>query len=109
MQLLLRPTFQSPIQQGGALGGPSINKTTGGSSILVTGGFGMSTNVQPVNYLNPTNKVNSRLDTQVEVRVYPCNNNSQTGAGKKKFTQFNVKPDVRNNISHKCWLHFCAP
>jgi hypothetical protein len=29
----------------------------------------------------------------VEVRVYPCNN-SQNG-GKKKFTTFTVKPEVR--------------
>lgn len=88
-----RPALQSPLQQRGPSGGPSVNKTTGGSSILVTGNVGLSTNVQPVHCLNPASEVNSRLDTQVEVRVYPCNNNSQTGAGKKKFTQFNVKPE----------------
>lgn len=42
--------------------------------------------------LNPSSEVNNRLDTQVEVRVYPCN--SQNGSsGKKKFTQFMVKPE----------------
>lgn len=43
--------------------------------------------------INPASEINSRLDTQVEVRVYPCNNNSNNG-NKKKFTQFNVKPEV---------------
>jgi len=33
--------------------------------------------------------INSRLDTQVEVRVYPCNNSG----GKKKYTTFTVKPE----------------
>jgi pSer/pThr/pTyr-binding forkhead associated (FHA) protein len=31
------------------------------------------------------------LDTQVEVRVYPCNNSQ--GSGKKKFTTFTIKPE----------------
>ena len=52
----------------------------------------------PTNCLNPAADVNSRLDTQVEVRVYPCNNNNNnSGAAahlqKKKFTQFHVKPE----------------
>jgi hypothetical protein len=51
----------------------------------------------PTNCLNPAADVNSRLDTQVEVRVYPCNNNNNNGAAahlqKKKFTQFHVKPE----------------
>jgi len=47
---------------------------------------------QPVHCLNPASDINARLDTQVEVRVYPCNNNAQSG-GKKKFTQFTVKPE----------------
>jgi hypothetical protein len=46
----------------------------------------------PVRCINPASDVNSRLDTQVEVRVYPCNNN-QSG-GKKKFTTFTIKPEV---------------
>ena len=45
----------------------------------------------PVRCLNPASDVNGRLDTQVEVRVYPCNN-SQSG-GKKKFTSFTIKPE----------------
>mmetsp|Transcript_9104 Transcript_9104/g.11214 ORF Transcript_9104/g.11214 Transcript_9104/m.11214 type:complete len:758 (-) Transcript_9104:310-2583(-) len=43
--------------------------------------------------LNPASEINSRLDTQVEVRVYPCNNNNNGSHGKKKFTQFTVKPE----------------
>jgi len=46
----------------------------------------------PIRCINPASDVNSRLDTQVEVRVYPCNNN-QGNNGKKKFTTFNVKPE----------------
>jgi hypothetical protein len=49
--------------------------------------------VMPAHCLNPASDINARLDTQVEVRVYPCNNNSTQG-NKKKFTQFNVKPEV---------------
>lgn len=51
----------------------------------------------PVRCINPASDVNSRLDTQVEVRVYPCNNSQ--GGGKKKFTTFTIKPEVRNVIS----------
>lgn len=47
----------------------------------------------PVRCINPASDVNGRLDTQVEVKVYPCNN-SQSGSGKKKFTSFTVKPEV---------------
>jgi hypothetical protein len=47
----------------------------------------------PTHCVNPASDINARLDTQVEVRVYPCNNNN--AQGKKKFTQFNVKPEVR--------------
>jgi len=46
----------------------------------------------PVRCINPASEVNARLDTQVEVRVYPCNN-SQSSSGKKKFTTFTVKPE----------------
>lgn len=52
----------------------------------------------PVRCLNPASEINARLDTQVEVRVYPCNN-SQSG-GKKKFTTFTVKPEVSNERLH---------
>lgn len=49
----------------------------------------------PTNCLNPATEINSRLDTQVEVRVYPCNNNNTNNnhPQKKKFTQFHVKPE----------------
>jgi len=49
----------------------------------------------PANCLNPATEINSRLDTQVEVRVYPCNNNNNSNSHpqKKKFTQFHVKPE----------------
>jgi len=46
---------------------------------------------QNVACINPPSEVNARLDTQVEVRVYPCNNSSSER--KKKFTQFMVKPE----------------
>jgi len=45
----------------------------------------------PARCINPASEVNSRLDTQVEVRVYPCNNSQ--GSGKKKFTTFTIKPE----------------
>ena len=48
--------------------------------------------VAPVRCINPASDINGRLDTQVEVRVYPCNNSQ--GAGKKKFTTFAIKPEV---------------
>jgi hypothetical protein len=47
---------------------------------------------QNVACINPPSEVNARLDTQVEVRVYPCNNSNSDR--KKKFTQFMVKPEV---------------
>mmetsp|Transcript_72635 Transcript_72635/g.201397 ORF Transcript_72635/g.201397 Transcript_72635/m.201397 type:complete len:611 (-) Transcript_72635:119-1951(-) len=45
----------------------------------------------PVRCINPASDINSRLDTQVEVRVYPCNNSQ--GGSKKKFTTFTIKPE----------------
>eukprot|EP00538_Stauroneis_constricta_P012943 CAMPEP_0119546802 /NCGR_PEP_ID=MMETSP1352-20130426/1054_1 /TAXON_ID=265584 /ORGANISM="Stauroneis constricta, Strain CCMP1120" /LENGTH=586 /DNA_ID=CAMNT_0007591529 /DNA_START=751 /DNA_END=2511 /DNA_ORIENTATION=- len=45
----------------------------------------------PVRCINPASDVNSRLDTQVEVKVYPCNNSQSSG--KKKFTSFTIKPE----------------
>lgn len=50
----------------------------------------------PVRCINPAADVNARLDTQVEVRVYPCNNNQ--GPGKKKYTTFTIKPEVSEQI-----------
>ena len=43
--------------------------------------------------LNPSTEVNARLDSLVEVKVYPCNN-STSERKKKNVTQFNVKPEV---------------
>ena len=54
---------------------------------------GASAASAPSRCINPASDINARLDTQVEVRVYPCNNSQ--GNGKKKFTTFNVKPEVR--------------
>jgi hypothetical protein len=46
--------------------------------------------------LNPAADINARLDTQVEIKVYPCSNSSHSGNnGRKKVTQFMVKPEVR--------------
>jgi hypothetical protein len=53
---------------------------------------GAAAALPPARCLNPASDINARLDTQVEVRVYPCNNSQ--GNGKKKFTTFNVKPEV---------------
>lgn len=47
----------------------------------------------PAHCINPAAQVNSQLDTQVEVRVYPCNNNNGSHPPKKKSTQFHVKPE----------------
>ena len=55
----------------------------------------------PVRCINPASEINARLDTQVEVRVYPCNNSQ--GGGKKKFTTFTIKPEVRSGKRQK-WL-----
>lgn len=64
----------------------------------------------PARCINPASDINARLDTQVEVRVYPCNNSSQ-GSGKKKFTTFTIKPEVGFRIcsetpSLQCMLMF---
>jgi hypothetical protein len=63
----------------------------------------------PAHCINPASEVNSRLDTQIEVRVYPCNN-SQNVAGssgaKKKYTGFTIKPEgviiQGNNANRTC-------
>lgn len=41
-------------------------------------------------YLYYFTDINARLDTQVEVRVYPCNNSA---GSKKKYTTFTIKPE----------------
>eukprot|EP00590_Aulacoseira_subarctica_P003380 CAMPEP_0172430288 /NCGR_PEP_ID=MMETSP1064-20121228/53823_1 /TAXON_ID=202472 /ORGANISM="Aulacoseira subarctica , Strain CCAP 1002/5" /LENGTH=774 /DNA_ID=CAMNT_0013176239 /DNA_START=102 /DNA_END=2426 /DNA_ORIENTATION=- len=44
--------------------------------------------------LNPSSEINARLDTQVEIKVYPCSNSSHSGGNaRKKVTQFMVKPE----------------
>jgi len=43
--------------------------------------------------VNAAVDINARLDTRVEVRVYPCSNSAGNGAN-KKFTQFTIKPEV---------------
>jgi len=50
-----------------------------------------SNNNNSASSVNPVSEVNNRLDTQVEVKVYPCNNSSSDR--KKKYTQFTVKPE----------------
>jgi len=49
--------------------------------------------VNSENNLNAAVDINARLDTRVEVRVYPCSNSAGNGAN-KKFTQFTIKPEV---------------
>ena len=76
---------------------PSLKQAPGVASITnnLTNSNNNSTLPTAVtqNCVNPASEINARLDTQVEVRVYPCTNNSNNG-NKKKFTQFNVKPEV---------------
>lgn len=50
--------------------------------------------------LNAAADINARLDTRVEVRVYPCSNSAGNGAN-KKFTQFTIKPEVCSCLSVK--------
>ena len=71
---------------------------------------GSSDPAPPVRCINPASDINSRLDTQVEVRVYPCNNSQ--GGGKKKFTTFTIKPEVSENdslVSSLCSLVVVLP
>jgi hypothetical protein len=87
-------------------GGSVTNLTTSDHSSPMQGGSptkaGGQTTPSPTSFtqllppphcLNPASEINSRLDTQVEVRVYPCNNNNNNSTQKKKFTQFHVKPE----------------
>eukprot|EP00573_Skeletonema_grethae_P002614 CAMPEP_0201688380 /NCGR_PEP_ID=MMETSP0578-20130828/2134_1 /ASSEMBLY_ACC=CAM_ASM_000663 /TAXON_ID=267565 /ORGANISM="Skeletonema grethea, Strain CCMP 1804" /LENGTH=777 /DNA_ID=CAMNT_0048172673 /DNA_START=272 /DNA_END=2605 /DNA_ORIENTATION=- len=75
------PLHGSPTKKAAA--GNDTNNTTPSSTQLQL----------PPHCVNPASEINSRLDTQVEVRVYPCNNNSNNSTQKKKFTQFHVKPE----------------
>eukprot|EP00529_Nitzschia_sp_RCC80_P016879 CAMPEP_0113494722 /NCGR_PEP_ID=MMETSP0014_2-20120614/29250_1 /TAXON_ID=2857 /ORGANISM="Nitzschia sp." /LENGTH=652 /DNA_ID=CAMNT_0000388617 /DNA_START=229 /DNA_END=2187 /DNA_ORIENTATION=+ /assembly_acc=CAM_ASM_000159 len=86
-----RNTEKRSVSGGGSdvvVGGGSSNVMTPPSSV---GGGGVGGPALPTRCINPASDINSRLDTQVEVRVYPCNNSQ--GSGKKKFTTFNIKPE----------------
>jgi len=78
-------------------GGPKLTKVSDSADNSNTKGRdrhrdGSSSELSiPTRCINPASEVNSRLDTQVEVRVYPCNNSQ--GSGKKKFTTFTIKPE----------------
>jgi hypothetical protein len=67
--------------------------------IAVTSPAASAAATTPVRCVNPASEVNARLDTQIEVRVYPCNNSQSSG--KKKFTTFNVKPEVRSKFQFR--------
>jgi len=45
----------------------------------------------PTRCINPASDVNARLDTQVEVRVYPCNNSNSSK--KKAASSFTIRPE----------------
>jgi len=85
----------SSNRSSGSDGGPKLTKVT--DSVEKDRGRdkqreGSSSELSlPTRCINPASEVNSRLDTQVEVRVYPCNNSQ--GSGKKKFTTFTIKPE----------------
>lgn len=80
------PSFNPPLGAPGPVPAPS----SGGPTPNVAAAVASS-----VHCLNSASDVNARLDTQVEVRVYPCNNNASAAGQnpKKKFTQFTVKPE----------------
>ena len=83
-------------KSSGGDGGPKLTKVTDTdtSASKEKNRQGSSSELSlPARCINPASEVNSRLDTQVEVRVYPCNNSQ--GSGKKKFTTFTIKPEVR--------------
>lgn len=65
----------------------NINNNTTSNMSTADGALGVG-----MPCLNPASDVNSRLDTQIEVKVYPCNNSNN--GNRKKFTQFVVKPEV---------------
>ena len=91
--------FSGSVRSSGSDGGPKLTKVTDTidnnmNSKGRTHRDGSSSELSlPTRCINPASEVNSRLDTQVEVRVYPCNNSQ--GSGKKKFTTFTIKPEVR--------------
>jgi len=93
----LSPTAAGGVgSPGGASSAPSSpsNVTRGRPAVRTSIGSGsglMTDPPMPARCINPASEINARLDTQVDVRVYPCNN-SQSG-GKKKYTGFTIKPE----------------
>lgn len=77
----------------------SAKKSDTMEPIAVTSPAASAAATTPVRCVNPASEVNARLDTQIEVRVYPCNNSQSSG--KKKFTTFNVKPEVRSKFQFR--------
>lgn len=70
------------------------NKSSSGPQTISPGGHNDTDDLTPTPpCLNPPSEINSRLDTQVEVKVYPCNGSNSNNNGRKKFTQFTVKPE----------------
>ena len=58
----------------------------------------------PSRCLNPAALVNAGLDTQVEIRVYPCNH----GDARRKSAQFHVRPEgvvIRGTHRHRAAAH----
>merc|ERR1719401_213224 len=58
----------------------------------------------PSRCLNPAALINAGLDTQVEVRVYPCNNSGGASAARKKASTFYVRPEgvvIRGTNRHR--------
>jgi hypothetical protein len=93
------PFYQNEISSSRSVGGiedmandlsGSSHAPRGRAPVRDAATVSAATVPMPVRCINPSTEVNNRLDTQVEVRVYPCN--SQSG-GKKKFTTFNIKPE----------------
>lgn len=89
-QNLRTATAASPPSAMAAVGNDTVNRTSAraadGAAEAATA---MALAMKTRECLNPAADVNARLDTQVEIKVYPCNNSN----GKKKGTQFMVKPE----------------
>jgi len=97
----------SPSGRAATVSRDIVDSTTSGTnaSVLHSNASSSQTNAKtaalappapalPFRCINPASEINSRLDTQVEVRVYPCNNSaSGGGSNKKKFTTFTIKPE----------------
>jgi hypothetical protein len=86
-------TQATQLMSGTRSSSSSRGVTAASSAEAVTKRSVDTSSTTPVRCINPVSEVNNRLDTQVEVKVYPCNN-SQSASGKKKGTTFTVKPEV---------------